>query len=346
MSSTPQATDQQAQPPTTEAAPIFGPAAAGPYDRPAVALPTDLPGQPLVSILILTHNRPDYAELALRSALAQSYGHIEIIVSDNSDDERTRLRFLPYLEAHPNIGYYRIPGASAMENGMNCYRRARGSYINYLMDDDLLHADKIATMLPYLETMPNIGLVTSARQLINAQGGNIVPTPEQFLPLCDVETVIGGRSLGLRLLTSENVIGEPTTVLFRRAAAGKYFGFYCGKQFTVLSDVANWLAILTQFDCVYLPQPLSYFRIHGEQHQRQTWTQVYGHLEGLELFCTAFRQGHFIDRLQGSRNLLAQKMIEAVTLFAQRGDLIREAAPDQAALHRLMRYASETLLLP
>ncbi|MEH7221468.1 glycosyltransferase family 2 protein, partial [Bacillus toyonensis] len=39
---------------------------------------------PLVSILIPTYNRPHYFQLALDSALAQTYPNIEIIIGDDS----------------------------------------------------------------------------------------------------------------------------------------------------------------------------------------------------------------------------------------------------------------------
>ena len=40
---------------------------------------TNIP-YPLVSILIPTYNRPHYFQLALKSALAQTYPNIEIII--------------------------------------------------------------------------------------------------------------------------------------------------------------------------------------------------------------------------------------------------------------------------
>ena len=44
---------------------------------------------PLVSIMIPTYNRPNYFRETIESALAQTYPNIEIIVCDNSTDERT-----------------------------------------------------------------------------------------------------------------------------------------------------------------------------------------------------------------------------------------------------------------
>jgi glycosyltransferase involved in cell wall biosynthesis len=98
-----------------------------------ISKPPPILGLPLVSILIPTHNRPDYAELALRSALAQTYPAIEIIVNDNSDDTLTQERFAPYIASHPHIHYARVPGCGVMENFQYCYDRATGEYVNYLM---------------------------------------------------------------------------------------------------------------------------------------------------------------------------------------------------------------------
>ena len=44
---------------------------------------------PLVSILIPTYNRPDYFKIAFESALNQTYSNIEVIVCDNSTNEKT-----------------------------------------------------------------------------------------------------------------------------------------------------------------------------------------------------------------------------------------------------------------
>ena len=47
--------------------------------------------QPLVSIVVATYrSQPDHLTTALRSALAQTYAHVEIIVCDDSPDDSLR----------------------------------------------------------------------------------------------------------------------------------------------------------------------------------------------------------------------------------------------------------------
>lgn len=60
---------------------------------------------PLVSVLIPTYNRPEYFELALKSVLAQTYGNIEIIVGDDSNDDRTGKLIMDHYRKYRNIKY-------------------------------------------------------------------------------------------------------------------------------------------------------------------------------------------------------------------------------------------------
>ena len=60
--------------------------------------------RPLVSILIPTHNRPEYFKQALASARQQTYPNIEIVVSDDSDDDRTR-HYVETEVSDPRVHY-------------------------------------------------------------------------------------------------------------------------------------------------------------------------------------------------------------------------------------------------
>ncbi|MBK9346116.1 MAG: glycosyltransferase family 2 protein [Burkholderiales bacterium] len=300
-------------------------------------------GLPLVSILIPTHNRPDYAELALQSALAQTYPHIEIIVNDNSDDTLTQERFAPYIERHPHIHYARVPGCGPLENFQYCYARATGEYVNYLMDDDLFHPDKIQKMMSFMLAKPNIGLVTSFRQLIDADGADLQPiagTERTF----HVDTLIGGRSLGTMILSNgHNMIGEPTTVLFRKSDAGPVFGRFLGKQYTTLSDVATWLAVLAHRDGVYLPDALSYFRIHGGQDQRSNGIKIKANVEWLELFCDAHQQQTFLNDTQAVHDQLGSKLVTCIWFLLSVRDEVKAGAYPLERIQAVLQQATSIL---
>ena len=66
-----------------------------------------------------------------------------------------------------------------------------------------------------------------------------------------------------------NVIGEPTTVLFRKKDLSEPFGVYKGKQYSLINDLAAWLSLLSKGKAVYISEALSYFRLHPDQNSNK-----------------------------------------------------------------------------
>ncbi len=72
------------------------------------------------------------------------------------------------------------------------------------------------------------------------------------------------------IMAGLNIVGEPSTVLFRRAdladRAAQYFGFDDVAGHGII-DMVTWAALLLKGDGVYLREALSAFRIHPAQRQ-------------------------------------------------------------------------------
>jgi hypothetical protein len=145
---------------------------------------------------------------------------------------------------------------------------ASGEYINYLMDDDLFHPEKIEKMMSYYLQQNDISMVTSFRQVIDENDG-VLPSIPETMKLFEESTIVDGKELGNYMLTNgRNYIGEPTTVLLRKKDFTEPYGIYQGKQYTCLNDVATWLQLLLKGKIVYIPETLSYFRLHPGQNSR------------------------------------------------------------------------------
>ncbi len=133
----------------------------------------------LVSVIIPTHNRPDYLREAIESVLAQTYPFIEILVIDDGSSEggtRTKLALKPYLFANssspqkPKIIYLYQKNSglvSAVNRGL---RLARGEYIQRLDDDDRLLPEKIVRSVKVFQACPAVGLVATGYYHIDAVG--------------------------------------------------------------------------------------------------------------------------------------------------------------------------------
>lgn len=222
---------------------------------------------PLVSILIPTYNRPVYLQQALDSALSQSYKNIEIIICDDSTNLLSYKMIQPYLKKYNNINYVKNETRQNIKNPQKCLELSNGEYINFLMDDDLFRFDKIEKMIDYFLRFPNIKLVTSYRKLID-QNNNELPDEIFNRPLFQEDTFISGINLGDAALKHfNNIIGEPTTVMFRKSDI-KNFGTFQNLNFSVVNDLATWLSVLCKGDAIYISEPLSFFRQHLGQNQR------------------------------------------------------------------------------
>ena len=217
---------------------------------------------PLVSIVIPTY-KPIFLEEAIESALAQTYRTVEIVVSDQCPDQSVK----QIIDRYPQIRYQRNPISGVYSNFRNCIRLARGEFVKFLLDDDLLAPHCIEKMVGAFKTYENLTLVSGWYQLIDAEG------KELKLRRLEVDRLVistPGGSAGPILVSTRNPIGPLTTCMFRRRsfptgmgpyffnpeAPKRYFGLI---DMTIILDLAFLGRIAT------LPEPLSAMRMHPDQ---------------------------------------------------------------------------------
>lgn len=208
---------------------------------------------PLVTILIPVYNGSNFLELAIRSAIAQTYPRIEIIViNDGSDDnQQTRdiaKRFEPeirYIEMEQNLGV-----SAALNIGV---KEALGQFISWLSHDDLYHYDKISRQIQryFEEENPNTILYSNFKYIDtfeNTKGINRAKkiTKEQFR---------------FWLLSEGNLHG--CTLLIPKNAFD-ICGLFNEKLQTV-QDIDMWFRMSSVFSFVCLNEELVFCRIHAQQ---------------------------------------------------------------------------------
>ena len=123
---------------------------------------------PLVSIVISSYDRPAMLLTALRSAQAQSYANLEILVQDDStmDDCERAIREV----TDPRIRYTRNrPPLGTSVNLRAGYRKAQGKYFATLNDDDFYGPTYIETMVKHLEENGRYAMAFSDHWVIDDQ---------------------------------------------------------------------------------------------------------------------------------------------------------------------------------
>jgi glycosyltransferase involved in cell wall biosynthesis len=104
----------------------------------------------MVSVIIPTYNRAGSLECAIKSVIDQTYGNIEvIIIVDNPCDESIKLK---YKYESDNVVFYvlekNVGGAEARNIGI---KKARGTYVAFLDDDDVWYPNKISDQVRFME---------------------------------------------------------------------------------------------------------------------------------------------------------------------------------------------------
>jgi len=165
--------------------------------------------------MIPTYNRPEYFRETLESARAQVYPNIEIIVCDNSTDDRTQALMREYRD-DLRVRYVRNKDArTKAENFMPFEHLAQGEFLQWCMDDDILLPDKITLMVDLFLRHPSTALVTSVRGAIDG-AGTFMGLWEYGLPLHGLYNQFDGAAAGrIMLMKCINFLGEPSAVLFR-----------------------------------------------------------------------------------------------------------------------------------
>ena len=267
---------------------------------------------PLVSIIIPTFERPHYFRLALESVLAQTYRNLDIFITDNSHNTETADMMRRDFSDDPRIHYEHHPSYGAAENWTRArsYDNPNAPYVNWLMDDDLFMPDKIALMMDAFFANPDLSIVTSYRELIDADGNKLPDIPATE-PITQELTKFSGETIGASILTHlVNFVGEPTTALLKKEFLlnGHDLGF-SGKEGKYLtSDFPTWLRLLSQGNMMYFPTPLSKFRIHDGNEQGQFKSRVCGAISWALAIREAIERDAYLHDLRMRRSSIVQWM--------------------------------------
>jgi glycosyltransferase involved in cell wall biosynthesis len=123
-----------------------------------------------VSICVPTYNRPELVREAVESALNQTYADIEVVVSDDSPDDRTEHALTDLIGAR-QIRYVRNKAALRQARNVNqLFDLANGEFLVLLHDDDLLLPDAVSALVDCFVVDPAITAAFGKQYLIGRNG--------------------------------------------------------------------------------------------------------------------------------------------------------------------------------
>ena len=224
-----------------------------------------------ISVCMPIYNSSKYIVHAIESVLKQTLTDFERIIIDDCSTDDTGVIAAYFAERDERIQYIRNDTNAGMVNNWNrCLEKATGRYIKFLFGDDLLADDALEQMAGYLDANPDVGLVASARILIDDSN-----TPIETLAHFDTRIYEGSEIIKVCFLQQNNLVGEPTAVMFRKELAGRGFN----SDYRQMVDLEMWFHLLDQGDFAYIKQPLCSFRVHPEQQTKKNIQSLFHYSE-------------------------------------------------------------------
>ena len=211
--------------------------------------------QPLVSVIIPTHNRAEFVVEAIRSALDQTYDNQEIIVVDDGSTDHTSELLKQYRDKIHYLYQERAERSKARNRG---FEHSKGDYIAFLDSDDIWLPDKVEKQVGILKKKPDVGVVYSEAQFVDIEGVSCIRKIDR--------DALGRRRPWLYedLLTT-NVVGSPSAVMIRR----RYFrdvGMF-DESMNTCEDLDLWRRLALRCRFYKIESPLFKLRVHEKNTQ-------------------------------------------------------------------------------
>lgn len=208
---------------------------------------------PRVSVCVPSYNHSRFLTQTLDSILEQTYSDLEIIIVDDGSSDDSLEIAKTYVANHPSkIRLLTHPdhqnlGISATVNA--AFAQVRGEYWMGLPSDDLLHPNKIARQVEFLDRHQEIGWVYSYANFINIDGQLLdglfgADITKDSDP---VETLIQGNQV------------PGMTALMRRSVSDRV-GLH--HPSLLYSDWHYWVRMAASSRIAFIAEPLVYYRLH------------------------------------------------------------------------------------
>ncbi|HKW99729.1 MAG TPA: glycosyltransferase family 2 protein [Bryobacteraceae bacterium] len=114
---------------------------------------------PLVSIMVPVYNRRELLADCLKSALAQTWRDLEVVVVDNASTDGTWDVCRAFARADSRVRIFRnAENIGPVRNWQRCFREAEGRYGKLLFSDDVLSSHYLEKTLPLMRD-PHVAFV-------------------------------------------------------------------------------------------------------------------------------------------------------------------------------------------
>ena len=209
--------------------------------------------EPLVTIGIPTYNRAATGNLhkVIERSLQQTYGNIEVIVSDNCSPDNTSEVVNSFDD--PRLQYFRQETNIGANNNFNfCLNQAKGKYFLLFHDDDIIDSDFIETCISSLKPGQTAGVIYTGIRVINENDEVLAEHENNAGGLSALEFVLGWFRGKVALYLCNSLYNTENL---------KEFGGFHSKH-NLFTDLVPSFTLVTKYERVDVQEIKAGFRRH------------------------------------------------------------------------------------
>lgn len=247
--------------------------------------------RPRVSVVVPAYNHEKYVGEAISSVLAQSFKNFELIVIDDGSTDATLDKIRKFED--PRIKLYTQKNSGAARTINRGIQLSRGELISILNSDDLYHPERLSRMTQRLDDCPDVMLVSSLVEPIEASGSPVQPTSEHAAWRRwyeDALQQIRDDEPPLQSLIKYNYVVSSSNIVMRRSFFDNHEAF--NEHLTYCHDYELLLRVFKQYPVQVLQERLVHYRLHDANTINQN-----AFLKHLEILYCLFTTMHMDDLL-------------------------------------------------
>jgi glycosyltransferase involved in cell wall biosynthesis len=222
---------------------------------------------PKVSICIPTYNGASFLSETLRSVAQQTFEDYELIIVDDGSEDETLVIAGEFAAKDARVRIFRNDerAGSSARNANRCLNHARGEWIKFLFQDDLMAPTCLARMV---EAGRNRRFVICWHDYLfepdvhdEVRNGYLsLPSLATTLPMAYAD--IGTFCDAVLDRWNVNFIGPTSTSFIHRDCFTEYGPF--SSEIVTFPDLEYWIRLGCREGLAIVPERLVTFRVHGD----------------------------------------------------------------------------------
>jgi len=173
-------------------------------------------GSSLVTVALPVLDGARTIARTIESVLTQTHTDLELVISDNGSTDETQDLCRAYAASDARVAYHRNPtNIGLLNNFCRAAELARGDFVRWIGDSDLLHPDYLARTLERFAEDERRVLVNTQINYVDADGATALDRTYDAAPFASSDPVVRFEEL-LRICTAEFTLIDPLYGLVRR----------------------------------------------------------------------------------------------------------------------------------